>query len=169
MPLRTLFLSLLIALPSVSAQKFKPEFFAFENGVRFGQTEQQIQVLKELGDDSLGSAKPGNLAERLVLHKEAGIPISSLYIGGKIGGNQRVVEAYPVILESSQYLKGHGTIIELYLQRGGNNTDEEAVTFAREVAGLAKVVRPQSRPLSPCRVLRGHLGRCCPHRQTFKL
>lgn len=138
---RSLILALVLALPSAygdPAQKFAPEFFAFENGVRFGNTEQQIQALKDLGYDSLGSAKPHNLATRLKLHKEAGLPISSLYIGGKIGGNQSVKDTYPAIAESIRKLKGYETIIELYVQRGGKNTDTEAIAFVQEAADLAK-------------------------------
>ena len=116
-----------------SKSKFAPEFFAFENGVRFGPAEKQVSVLKELGYDSLGSAKPHNLSERLKLHKEADVPISSLYIGGPIGG-----KVNPVIEESIRQLKGYDTMIELYVQRGGKNTDEEAVAFVQKVADLAK-------------------------------
>jgi sugar phosphate isomerase/epimerase len=129
----TLVLSAIPVFSADSTSKFAPGFFAFENGVRFGSVEKQISVLKELGYDSLGSAKPQNLAERLKLHKEAGVPISSLYIGGPIGG-----KVNPLIAESIRQLKGYDTIIELYVQRGGKNTDEEAVAFVQEVADLAK-------------------------------
>ena len=129
----TCLFSLVSAFCADSKAKFSPEFFVFENGVRFGPTENQIKVLKGLGYDSLGSAKPHNLPERLKLHKEAGLPISSLYIGGPIGGKMN-----PVIGESIQQLKGYDTIIELYVQRGGKNTDEEAVAFVQKVADLAK-------------------------------
>lgn len=117
---------------------FAPKFFAFENGVRFGPTEEQIRVLKELGYDSLGSAKPHNLEARLALHKESGLPISSLYIGGKIGAGKSLEEINPAIPESIRQLRGHGAMIELFVQRGGQNTDEEAVAFVREVADLAQ-------------------------------
>ena len=129
----TLLVSTISAFCADSKAKFAPEFFVFENGVRFGPTQNQIKVLKELGYDSLGSAKPHNLPERLKLHKEAGLPISSLYIGGPIGGKMN-----PVIAESIRQLKGYDTIIELYVQRGGKNTDEEAVAFVQKVADLAK-------------------------------
>ena len=126
-------LSMVSAFCADSSAKFAPEFFAFENGVRFGPAKKQVEVLKELGYDSLGSAKPHKLPERLKLHKEGGVPISSLYIGGSIGG-----KIHPVIAESIRQLKGYDTIIELYVQRGGKNTDEEAVAFVRKLADLAK-------------------------------
>ena len=120
------------------AKPFAPEFFAFENGVRFGSAKQQIQVLKELGYDSLGSAKPHNLPERLKLHRDAGLRISSLYVGGKIGGNNDVAAINSAIPEAIQQLKGSDAIIELFVQGNADNTDEEAVAFVREVADLAR-------------------------------
>jgi len=140
--MRSLLLCILFsAIPGFSADspgKFAPEFFVFENGVRFGPTEKQIEVLKELGFDSLGSAKPHHLPARIKLHHEAGLRISSLYIGGKIGGGKDVKTINPAIPESIRQLKGHHTIIELTVQRGPTNTDEAAVAFVREVADLAK-------------------------------
>ena len=118
--------------------KFAPEFFVFENGVRFGPTEKQIEVLKGLGFDSLGSAKPHNLPGRIKLHQASGLRISSLYIGGKIGGGRDVKAINPAIPESIRQLQGQDTIIELTVQRGPENTDAAAVAFVREVADLAK-------------------------------
>ena len=137
--MRALILALLFTVVSgFGAGKFAPEFFVFENGVRFGPTDNQIKVLKELGFDSLGSAKPHDLAERIKLHHESGLRISSLYIGGKIGGGRDMKIINPAIPASIPLFKGHDTIIELTVQRGPSNTDEDAVKFVREVADLAK-------------------------------
>ncbi len=128
---------LLLTLPAFGAESepaFAPKFFAFENGVRFGSPQEQIQVLKDLGYDSLGSAKPHQLAARLKLHAEAGLPISSLYIGGKIGAP----EINPGIAQAIRQLEGSFTTIELFVQRGGQNTDAQAVAFVRAVADLAR-------------------------------
>ena len=142
MAMRVLLLTILFSAASSfgagSAAKFDPEFFVFENGVRFGPTEKQIQVLKELGYDSLGSAKPHNLPARVKLHTESGLRISSLYIGGKIGGGKDIFVNNPAIPEVIRQLKGQDTIIELYLQGNRNNTDAEAVAFVRAVADLAQ-------------------------------
>lgn len=142
MTMRLLLLSILLSAVSgfsaESPRRFAPEFFVFENGARFGPTENQIKVLKELGFDSLGSAKPHQLPERIKLHHESGLRISSLYIGGRIGGGRDVHAINPAIPESLRHLKGHDAIIELTVQGGRNNTDAEAVAFVREVADLAK-------------------------------
>lgn len=132
-----LVLLLSLVLP-IQGEDFDPEFFAFENGVRFGSTEEQIQVLQKLGYDSLGSAKPHQLSARLPVHEEAGLKISSLYIGGKIGENRDLGAINPTIPEAIRQLTGHDTIIELFVQGNSQNTDEEAVAFIREVADLAK-------------------------------
>lgn len=137
--MRVLFLLVLFSVVSgFGAEKFAPEFFVFENGVRFGPAEKQIEVLKELGFDSLGSAKPHNLPTRIKLHRETGLRISSLYIGGKIDGSKDAEAINPAIPESIRQLKGQDTIIELTVQRGPTNTDEAAVAFVREVADLAQ-------------------------------
>ena len=144
--MRILFLPLVLVLLSVSPAysadspaTFAPEFFAFENGVvRIGATEEQIKVLKKLGYDSLGSAKPHDLPARLRVHQEADLEISSLYLGGKIGANKDVHAINPAIPEAIRQLKGQDTIIELFVQGSQENTDGEAVAFVREVADLAK-------------------------------
>lgn len=125
------------AAPAFSAD-FAPEFFVFENGVQFGDTEERVQFLKELGYGSLGSAKAHDLPARLQLYEDAGLKISSLYIGGKLGGDGTVQTINPAIAEAIQQVKGHGTMIELFVQGGPQNTDEEAVAFVREVADLAR-------------------------------
>lgn len=134
----TLFLSLSSARGEDPSPSFAPEFFAFENGVRFSTAEEQIRVLQELGYDSLGSAKPQNLPARLKLHRDAGLRISSLYVGGKIGADKNLQAINPAIPAAIKQLEGHDTIIELYVQGGSQNTDEEAVAFVRDVADLAE-------------------------------
>lgn len=113
---------------------FNPKLFAFENGVKFGTTEKQIAVLQKLGYDSLGSAKPRDLAARLKVHKESNLRISSIYIGGKLGNKIK-----PEIPKAIGQLKGRDSIIELFVQGNSKNTDEQAVAFVQEVADLAKV------------------------------
>lgn len=135
---RILILLSLAAVSSIHCEEktsgnFSPKFFVFENGARLGSTTEQIKELKQLGFDSLGSAKPHNLTERIKLHNDSGLKISSIYIGGKIG-----TEINPTIPESIRNLKGQETIIELFVQRGGKNTDAQAVDFVRNIADLAK-------------------------------
>jgi len=143
MALRSLFLTLLLfsVSPTFGAdpsQTFDPEFFAFENGVGFGKTKEQVETLKGLGYDSLGSAKAHDLPARLKFHKEAGLRISSLYIGGKIGGNKDAQAINPALPDAIKQLKGYDAMIELTVQGNSKNTDDEAVAFVREVADLAK-------------------------------
>jgi len=65
----TLLVSTISAFCADSKAKFAPEFFVFENGVRFGPTENQIKVLKELGwnNTDIGNTK----------HKDIGYTLGS--------------------------------------------------------------------------------------------
>lgn len=142
MQLRNIILTLLLAASTSYAENqskpFAPELFVFENGARFGAVENQVKVLKELGYHSLGSAAAADLPARLKLYQEAGLKISSLYLGGRIGEGKKVQEINPALPEAIKQLKGHDSMIELFVQGNSHNTDEEAVSFVREVADLAK-------------------------------
>jgi sugar phosphate isomerase/epimerase len=108
-------------------------FFAFQNGVHFRTTEERIEVLKELGYDGIGSANPGDLANRLKLYDKAGLKIFSIYVGGRLGS-----PVPPEITSAIAELKGRDTVIELFVQGNAANTDEEAVAFVQKVADSAK-------------------------------
>ena len=114
-----------------------PPFFAFENGVRFGSTEERAKALKEFGFDGVGSANPRNLPERLKIYDAAGLKIFSLYVGGKLEGEKGFTYD-PIIAEAIRQLKGRDTIIELFIQNGRGSTDDDAAAFVREIADLAK-------------------------------
>ena len=127
---------LIATLFSASNAIAAPSFFAFENGVRFGSTEERIKVLKELGYDGIGSARPKDIPARLKLYDEAELRIFSLYVGGKLGADGHTYD--PAISEAIRQLKGRKTVIELFVQGGSGNTDEQAVAFVRDIADQAK-------------------------------
>ncbi len=138
--IRTIFLTALLATSivfSASAEEtdvHRP-FFAFQNGVRFSSAEERIRVLQELGYDGMGSANANDLEERLPLYDAAGLSLFSLYLGGRLEPNGTPVSA--TIQNAITQLNGRETMIELYVQGGSANTDEEAVAYVREVADLA--------------------------------
>lgn len=135
----TLLVGLLLSATSgfqVSAGESSHPFFAFQNGVRFSSAEERVQVLKELGYDGIGSARPQNLEDRLKLYDAAGLKIFSLYLGGRL--NPTGTEVSTDIKEAIRQLKGRETIIELYVQGGSSNTDAEAVAYVQAVANLAQ-------------------------------
>ena len=132
---------LIACLTHLSAKTESWPVYAFQNGVHFKSTQERVKVLKELGYDGIGSAKPSQsdlpLPQRLKLYDEAGLKLFSFYVGGRLGpkGHSYGKE----ISQAIKDLKGRKTILELYVQ--GNkkaNTDEQAVAFVREIADQAK-------------------------------
>lgn len=117
-------------------KQFLPPFFAFENGVRIADAKQQVKVLKELGYDGIGSAKPNNLPQRLAAYDAAGLKIFSLYVGGRLGA--KGPEYDPSISSAIQQLNNRETMIELFVQGGENANDASAIAFVRDIADQAK-------------------------------
>jgi len=122
------------------AESVKWPLFAFQNGVPFKTVEERVRVLKELGYDGIGSAKPSageQLKKRLKLYDEAQLKLFSFYVGGRLGAQGHTYN--PVITEMIADLKGRDVVIELYVQGSRKtNTDEQAVALIREIADQAK-------------------------------
>ena len=115
--------------------------YAFQNGVHFKTVKERVQVLKKLGYDGIGSAKLSqsdlSLPDRLKAYEQAGLKIFSFYIGGKLSSEGHTFQ--PEIPEAITQLKGHDTVLELYIQGSKKtNTDEQAIAFVREIADLAE-------------------------------
>ena len=115
--------------------------YAFQNGVHFKTVKERVQVLKELGYDGIGSAKLSqsdlSLPDRLKAYEKAGLKIFSFYIGGKLSSEGHTFQSE--IPEAIRQLKGHDTILELYIQGSKkSNTDEQAITFVQKIADLAE-------------------------------
>ena len=115
--------------------------YAFQNGVHFKTVKERVQVLKELGYDGIGSAKFSqsdlSLPDRLKAYEQAGLKIFSFYIGGKLSSEGHTFQSE--IPEAIRQLKGHNTVLELYLQGSKkNNTDEQAIAFVQKIADLAE-------------------------------
>ena len=115
--------------------------YAFQNGVHFKTVKERVQVLKKLGYDGIGSAKLSqsdlSLPDRLKAYEQAGLKIFSFYIGGKLSSEGHTFQSE--IPEAIRQLKGHDTILELYIQGSKkNNTDKQAIVFVQEIADLAE-------------------------------
>ena len=115
--------------------------YAFQNGVHFKTVKERVQVLKKLGYDGIGSAKLSHsnlsLPDRLKAYEKAGLKIFSFYIGGKLSSEGHTYQSE--IPEAIKQLKGHDTVLELYLQGSKkSNTDEQAIAFVQEIADLAE-------------------------------
>ena len=115
--------------------------YAFQNGVHFKTVKERVQVLEELGYDGIGSAKLSqsdlSLPERLKAYEKAGLKIFSFYIGGKLSSEGHTFQSE--IPEAIRQLKGHDTILELYIQGSKkSNTDKQAIAFVQKIADLAE-------------------------------
>ena len=115
--------------------------YAFQNGVNFKTVKERVKVLEELGYDGIGSAKLSksdlSLPDRLKAYEKAGLKIFSFYIGGKLSSEGHTYQSE--IPEAITQLKGHDTVLELYLQGSKkSNTDEQAIAFVQEIADLAE-------------------------------
>ena len=89
---------------------------------------------------TIGSAKLSqsdlSLPDRLKAYEKAGLKIFSFYIGGKLSSEGHTYQSE--IPEAITQLKGHDTVLELYLQGSKkSNTDEQAIAFVQEIADLA--------------------------------
>jgi sugar phosphate isomerase/epimerase len=128
------YLIVLLAVASLAAAEdaFKPSFYAFQNGARFGPLDQEISTLKELGYDGVGSTHAGDLVKRRAAYEAAGLRIFSIYVPCN-AGDGTYNKAIPQAIEA---LKGSGAIVQLTVQ-GRAKTDDNAVKAIREVADLA--------------------------------
>jgi hypothetical protein len=75
-PLSLLILIAHVAFATASeSDAFRPRFYAFENGVRFGSFESEAQTLKQLGYDGISQVHTGGakLAERIAAYDKVGI------------------------------------------------------------------------------------------------
>lgn len=120
---------------SACAQQFAPGLFAFQNGCRFENLDQEVATLKELGYVGIGSAKLDRLEERIAAYHKADMKVCSIYVGVHLDQNGgRMDEGIP---EAIKRLRGTGALIELTIQGKADNAGEQVVRLVRQVADLA--------------------------------
>lgn len=109
----------------------EPLFFAFDNGVGRGDLTpvQQAALLKELGYAGIGYSGHQHLAERQRAFDEAGLAITSLYVGCRLGTPPACDAG---LLEALPLLKDRGTALWLTVQ--GQGDDAAAAAAVRLVA-----------------------------------
>ena len=123
----------LLPVASDAAEGFRPQFFAFQNGVHFPSTDQRIEVLKDLGYDGIGSANLDDLAARCKQYRAAEMQLYSVYTGIHLGKDGAVIP--PALPAAIKELRGQDVVIELFV--GGQGTEAQAVAGVQTVADLA--------------------------------
>src|SRR5271155_2430937 len=102
---------LTLAMATVlSAATAEPPLIAFDNGVGRGELNpvQQAALLKELGYAGIGYTGVGHWSDRRKAFADAGLAITSLYVGCQLGTPPRCDAG---VLETIPLLEGTGTTL----------------------------------------------------------
>lgn len=127
-----LFLSLLLIAGCVMtnrAESFKPEFYAFYNGVDFGSPENEAQTLKELGYEGISQVREDLLAERVAAYDKVGLKVLSIYLP---------IKEEPIDPKIFRPLANRGAMIELTVKKILPGT-VEAIRQTAETAARMKI------------------------------
>lgn len=133
------FLLMLAVVPCLAVrgeEEFAPAFYPFENGVKYGSVAKGAQEMKKMGYAGVGSVHANVLEAFLKEFDAVGLKVFSIYVGGKVGADSYAYDAS--VTKAIRMLKGRDAIVELYLQKGKDSTDAQAVAFVREIAAEAK-------------------------------
>lgn len=113
-----------------------PDFYVFQNGMKFKSAEEGVRIIKDLGYQGVGSLEPGSLARFKIACEAENLRIFSVYLGGKVNAGN--FEYGQDIDQSIGLLKGTDVLLELNVQRGKDANDTQAIAMVREIAGKAK-------------------------------
>ena len=111
----------------VMAEEEVPKFYAFKNGLAFGDFENEAKTLKKLGYDGVSQAYKGGetLAQRVAAFEKQGLKVLSVYLD---------VKDKPIEAEVVKPLAHKGALIELTIRKMSPQT----VDAVRKTAEMAK-------------------------------
>lgn len=127
---------LLAATLALRAEEKAIPLYPFGNGVNFPTATEGVRFLKEQGYEGIGSVDPGKLATYKAACDAEGFPVRSVYLEGKVNGDDYVLG--DEVAKAIAALAGTGAIVELNVQRGKDPNDAQAVAMVRDVADKAK-------------------------------
>ena len=118
-------------------------FFAMDTGTKDAKhktTQQQVQMLKELGYDGIGCTAGKGLAEMLEELDKNGLRLFSVYLGVNIDPDQQ--KYGPELKEAIKVLNGRNAILWLFVQSKKHKPsspegDPRAVEIIGEIADMA--------------------------------
>jgi sugar phosphate isomerase/epimerase len=120
-----LFVSALALACALSASAEETPFIAFDNGVGRGELNpvQQAALLKELGYAGIGYTGVRQWSERHQAFADAGLAITSLYVGCQLGTPPRCDAG---ILDTIPHLEGTATMLWLTVNGTGDDSAVDA-------------------------------------------
>lgn len=127
---------------------FKPDFYPFQNGMKFKSAEEGVKLIKDLGYQGIGSVYPKDLAQFKAACEKEGLKMYSVYLGGKVNADN--FNYGKDIDEAIAALKGTDALLELNVQRGKDPNDSQAIAMVKEIgekakaAGLKVVIYPHA-------------------------
>ncbi|MCU0796834.1 MAG: sugar phosphate isomerase/epimerase [Akkermansiaceae bacterium] len=133
---------------AAEVQTFAPKLYAFENGLSSLPPIEGVRLLKQLGYQGVGSVNTTKLAAIQAACNAEDFPLVSIYVGGRVNSENYELEAG--LTPAIRSLKGSQAIVELFLQKGPQSTDAQAIAMVREVAeqaaaaGLRVVIYPHA-------------------------
>jgi len=133
-------LPLLLALLATvaPAQRIANPFFAFDNGTGRDQKvplADQAEMLRRTGYAGIGYTGTQRIPEMLEALESRGLKMFSIYVQGNVDDNQPRLD--PGLGEAVRQLKGHGTVVWLYIRGQAPDGDTRAAAIVREAADLA--------------------------------
>jgi sugar phosphate isomerase/epimerase len=127
---------------------FEPDFYPFQNGMKFKPAEEGVKLIKDLGYQGIGSVYPKDLAQFKAACEKEGLKMYSVYLGGKVNADN--FNYGKDIDEAIAILKGTDALLELSVQRGKDPNDSQAIAMVKEIgekakaAGLKVVIYPHA-------------------------
>ncbi|MBI1246697.1 TIM barrel protein [bacterium] len=116
---------------SAEPDSFHPQFYAFENGVQFGDYDNEAKTVKKLGYDGISQVNAGGekLAERIAAYDKVGLKVLSIYLN---------VDDTPIAADLVRPLANRGAMIELTIRKMTPKT-VEAVRQTAEMAAQLNI------------------------------
>ena len=112
-----------------SAGGFRPKFYAFQNGVSFGDAAKDAKALKQLGYHGVAQVyvTGDDLAQRIAAYDKAGLEVLSVYLN---------VDSQPIQADAVRPLANRRAMIELTVQKMTPSTIEAVRETAEMAADL---------------------------------
>ena len=113
----SLFLLLITSFVNAQSTSWSPKLYVFQNGMGFGDYNNEVKVLNELGYGGVSSVKKGGeeLAKRIAIYEKAKLKVFSIYLD---------VSDKAIPEDIVKPMANSGCMIELTIRKAGPKTVE---------------------------------------------